>query len=141
MTRNTSLIRDAGEYGVAFQLARLGITAALTPRNSKSVDILATVDGSKNLAIQVKASAGRHNHRGWDLGKNNPPKSSSLFYVFVNVWDDAGKEVDFLVVPSSVVAKGQNVRGVKRSQFFVHEAEYERYKNNWDDIKRFFGIE
>jgi hypothetical protein len=92
----------AGEYLVAAELSRRGYLAALTLRNSRGVDILASnANATKSVGIQV-----RTNQKGrskWVLNKKAEVlRADNLFYVFVNLNAAAGPE--FHVVPCSKVA-------------------------------------
>ena len=126
---------DAGEHQVISWLENLGIYGVQTSRGSKDVDILATVDGSKSMAIQVKASAGRNNCHRWAVGKRRPNSSESFFFVFVNIWDDPKKTPDFFVVPSAEVATRVNWKA-SMPVFSVNKNR----QNDWSAIKGFFGL-
>ena len=94
----------AGEYFVAAELSLRGYHAAVTLRNSRGIDIIASsADASKSVSIQVKTSRGKSPI--WPLNKGSEDLSSdSHFYVFV-LLRPLGIRPDFFVVPSSVVAK------------------------------------
>lgn len=79
---------DAGEYYVAYMLSRLGISAALTTSGSNAVDIIATINGSKSISIQVKGSWARSQPRQWIVAKHKPVVSPDYSYVFCNVSED-----------------------------------------------------
>lgn len=94
---------DAGEYYIAYMLSRLGISAALTTSGSSAVDIIATIDGSKSISVQVKASWARTDPRQWTVGKNKPHISDSFFYVFCNLSEDiynSSYTPEVFIVPS-----------------------------------------
>ena len=76
---NNQLKGDAGEYFVAYQLAKRGINPALLSLKSKGVDILATDNGNTVISIQVKTSAGQTKPRQWDVGKRKPNYSKFFF--------------------------------------------------------------
>lgn len=86
--RSSKNAGDAGEYYVAYMLSRLGISAALTTSGTSAVDIIATIDGSKSISIQVKGSWARSQPRQWMVGKHMPVVSPDLFYVFCNMSED-----------------------------------------------------
>lgn len=96
---------DAGEYYVAYMLSRLGISAALTTSGSSAVDIIATIDGSKSISIQVKGSWARSQPRQWMVGKHMPAVSPDFFYVFCNMSEDASNKTapEVFIVPSEIV--------------------------------------
>jgi len=103
-----SLIGISGAHFVAGELTRKGFIATLTSRNTKGIDILVSdSDGKKPIAIQVKATQGKHSPRAWMLSeKAEGIKSDSLFYVFVNLDEvKKGKLPEFFVVPSKDVSK------------------------------------
>ena len=65
---DTKFVGVAGEYDVATGLTLRGYIAAITLRNSRGVEIVASLpDGSKSISIQVKTSNG--NQRKWLLNK------------------------------------------------------------------------
>lgn len=101
---DTTLVGVAGEYAVATELTLRGYIAAITLRNSRGVDIVASLpDGSKSFSIQVKTSSG--NYRKWLLNKKAEKVSDpNHYYVFVILNDDLLKRAEFHVVPSAVVA-------------------------------------
>lgn len=94
----------AGEHYVAAELNARKITTALTMKNSKLVDILASSeDGSASRSIQVKTTS--NNSGNWTLSKKSEDVvSDNLFYVFVHL-RGAGKRPDFYIAPSGEVAE------------------------------------
>jgi hypothetical protein len=134
-------ICSAGEYFVAAELSRRGITCALTRNNALGVDILATVDGSKSMTFQVKASAGRGDSRKWAVGKNNTICSASFFYVFVNVWTEPSRPHEVFIVPSSVVCDRLKNRVSSMPTFRLRKDEVGSYRNNWKPVADYFGLE
>lgn len=127
------LLGDAGEYYVAFQLARRGISPALLSTNTKGVDLLATISGRNSISIQVKASAGRNNPRTWAVGKHRPEISKTFFYIFINVWDDYQKIISCYVIPSSIVAESVNW-DASMPQFCLGKGAEDLYHENWESI-------
>jgi hypothetical protein len=97
------LVGIAGEYLVAGELSRRGYLAAVTLRNTKGVDILASSgDASRSVGIQVKTAQGRH--RIWPLSeKADHYHSDNVFYVFANLND--GGAPTYSIVPSETVAR------------------------------------
>lgn len=108
MRVHNKLLGDAGEYYIAFELARRGITPAIMTRNSLGADILATVDGQSVVSIQVKTSAGRNQPRLWDVGKHRPNHSQTFFYIFINIWDTYSRQIEYFVVSSERVFNNVN---------------------------------
>jgi hypothetical protein len=129
-------IKNAGEHFVCAELSRMGIISARTSGNAAYVDILATVDGSKSISIQVKASQGRDNSRAWWVGKKKPKTSDSLFYIFVNVWEDEKQPPEYFIVPSTEVEKRVNWDATI-PRFNLRKSEVDEFKNNWEIIKSY----
>ena len=94
----------AGEYFVAAELSLRGVLAAITLRNSRGVDIVASsADGARSVSIQVKTSSDAKPK--WILNKKAETFSSrNHFYVFVAL-TGLGNRPDYYVVPSPVVAE------------------------------------
>lgn len=135
---NSVLLGDAGEYYVAFRLAAMGINPALMNRNSKGVDILATDNGQNVISIQVKSSRGKNNPRRWDVGNHFPKPSASFFYVFLNIFDESGENIECVVIPSRFVAEKVSWGDNKRKTFHLQNEHATQFNNNWDQIKKFF---
>lgn len=134
----------AGEYAVAMELSKRGIIATVTLRNTKGIDILASNDdGSRTVSIQVKAS--KNKAKKWLLSeKSEKQASENFFYVFVNI-DLDGKDLDFHVVPSEIVADfivknhknwisspGKKGQARNDSSIRVFLDEESKYLNRWD---------
>lgn len=100
----STLVGVAGEYFVAAELSARGFIAAITLRNSRGIDIIATLpDGKRSVSIQVKTSSKQGEK--WILNKKDEvPRSGSHFFVFVLLQGDANRP-SFHIVPSLVVAK------------------------------------
>ena len=130
------VIGDAGEYYVAFRLAKMGISCAMVSKGSNSVDILGTVDGSRSVSIQVKTTAWPERSLQWDFGKNMPVESDSFYFVFVNIWREEHDEnkPEILVAPSKRV--GEYVKGGVRPQFRITKEAAEPFRDKWDPIKK-----
>ena len=99
---HSTLFGVAGEYLVAGELSRRGYLAAITLRNAKGVDIIATNStASRSVAIQCKTRYSKG--RCWVLGeKAETYYAANLFYVFVSL--NFGEPADFHIVPSKTVA-------------------------------------
>ena len=99
-----TLVGVAGEYYVAAELSVRGFTAAITLRDSRGIDIIATLpDGDRSISIQVKTSS--KSGAKWIVNeKDEKPRGKGHFFVFVLLQGE-GKRPSFHVVPSSVVAK------------------------------------
>jgi hypothetical protein len=103
---DTTLVGVAGEYLVAGELTLRGYIAAISLRNSRGVDIVASrTDGSGAFTIQVKTRS-RGTTKKWILNKKCEDVSSkNHFYIFVLLSGDEEERSCFHVVPSRVVAK------------------------------------
>jgi hypothetical protein len=134
----------AGEYLTAGELSRLGFLAAITLRNAKGVDIIATnATATRSVAIQVKSRYSRG--RCWVMNEKAERNfSENFFYVFVAL-NDGLQPADFHVVPSKIVAEtikqhnrewlntpGQ--KGQKRNQTTMRTFwdQENKYKGAWD---------
>lgn len=89
---------------MAAELTIRRYVAAITLRNARGMDIMATTsDGKRSLSIQVKTNSG--GKPTWLLSsKSETFQSKSHFYVFV-VLKELNTRPDFYIVPSSVVAR------------------------------------
>ncbi|HAU5562287.1 TPA: hypothetical protein JD264_00500 [Serratia fonticola] len=127
---------DAGEYFVAYMLSRLGISAALTTSGSSAVDIIATIDGSKSISIQVKGSWARTQPRQWMVGKHKPTISPDYFYVFCNMSEDMFNKnaPEVFVVPSEIVAI-QSTWHHSVPLFKIGRGDDSKYLDRWDFIQ------
>jgi hypothetical protein len=140
MRIQNKLLGDAGEYYIAFELARRGINPDIMSRNSMGVDILATDDGQTVISIQVKTSAGRNQPRLWDVGKHSPNHSPTFFYIFINIWDESTRLIEYFVVPSEWVFINVNWSSPRPQFRLKTDEEYNRYLFNWSLILQFFDI-
>lgn len=86
----------SGEYFVAGELSRRGFLAAITLRNSESIDILAnSIFTNKQICFQLKTSQGK---RKWPLSeKVEKDKSKNKIYIFVNLLDENSLPEYFLI--------------------------------------------
>lgn len=132
------LLGDAGEYYVAFQLARRGINPALLSQNALGCDILATDDGTTVISIQVKTSEGKGSSRQWCVGKHKPTGSNSLLYVFVNMLTN--NKIECFIVPSKFVAETATWHN-KVPLFKITEEQKEFYRDKWELITSHFSSE
>ena len=89
---------------MAGELSLRGYLAAITLRNTRGTDIIAsTKDGKKSVSIQVKAnSSGK---RDWLVGKKAEDfQSPGHYYVFVT-FKRLTEKAKFFIVPSQTVAQ------------------------------------
>ncbi|BCH45751.1 Uncharacterised protein [Klebsiella quasipneumoniae] len=133
--RSSKNAGDAGEYYVAYMLSRLGISAALTTSGTSAVDIIATINGSKSISIQVKGSWARSQPRQWMVGKHMPVVSSDLFYVFCNISEDINMEStpEVFIVPSEIV-KAVSTWQHSVPLFKIAKGQDKEFLNRWDYI-------
>ncbi|MGE5988667.1 hypothetical protein ACQJ21_21075 [Klebsiella michiganensis] len=126
---------DAGEYYVAYMLSRLGISVALTTSGTSSVDLIATVDGSKSISIQVKGSWARSHPRQWMVGKHQPVVSPDFFYVFCNMSEDINMESvpEVFIVPSKIV-KDVSTWQHSAPLFKIAKGQDKEFLYRWDYI-------
>lgn len=126
---------DAGEYYVAYMLSRMGISAALTTSGSSAVDIIATINSSKSISIQVKGSWARSQPRQWMFGKHIPAVSPDFFYVFCNMSEDMtnNNAPEVFIVPSEMVASHSTWQH-SAPLFKIAKGEDEKYQDRWDFI-------
>jgi len=94
----------AGEYYVAAELSRRGYLAAITLRNSDSVDILVSnQSGEKTFAIQVKTTQSK---RKWILNsKVENDNIPNKYYVFVNIPNDINSSPEYFIVKAIYLAE------------------------------------
>lgn len=100
---DSTLIGVAGEYATAAELTLRNYIAAISLRNSRGTDIIATsIDGLRSFSIQVKTTNEGKPH--WMLNeKSERLTAGSHFYVFVKL-NGSNNRPDFYIVPSAVVA-------------------------------------
>jgi hypothetical protein len=133
-------IGDAGEYFVAYNLSRRGLSVALMNSGTRGVDLLVTDDGKSLASIQVKASQGKSQPRQWMVGKKQPTPSENFFYVFCNIWPEYFREPEIFVVPSAVV--NDSVDWESKVPLFKIKPEQEGdFKGNWSQILALFKVE
>ncbi|HCL6635651.1 TPA: hypothetical protein N2Q63_005337 [Citrobacter freundii] len=133
--RSSKNAGDAGEYYIAYMLSRLGISAALTTSGTSAVDIIATVNGSKSISIQVKGSWARSQPRQWMVGKHMPAASPDFFFAFCNMSEDINnKEApEVFLVPSEIVCATSTWHN-SAPLFKISKANEEQYLDRWDYI-------
>ena len=125
---------DSGEYYIASELARRGINPAILTTNSKGADILATTDGQKVISIQVKTSAGNILPRRWDVGNHKPKPSNIFFYIFLNLWENFEKKLQYFIVPSKLVRDTVNWSKTRPQFILKNDEEYNKFLYNWQQI-------
>ena len=103
MKLESTQVGIAGEYLVAAELTLRGYVAAITLRNTRGMDIIAsTNDGSRSVSIQVKTSSGKKPK--WVLTRKAESYfDDNHFYVFVAL-GNLDERPSYHIVPSKVVA-------------------------------------
>ena len=98
---NNISIGNSGEYFVAGELERRGLTAAVPMSNTKDFDILAiNRDNNKQFAIQVKTTT----KTNWLLSKKNEELvGDSIIYVLVKL--NGLDAPEYHIVPSKIIAR------------------------------------
>lgn len=98
------LVGVSGEYLVAGELSLRGYIASITLRNSRGIDIVASVsNGKSSISIQVKANSNGRN--SWLLSKASEEfYSKNHYYIFVAL-QELGERSKFYIVPSKEVAE------------------------------------
>jgi hypothetical protein len=87
----------AGEFYVAAELQRRGISAAVTYGNAKSADVVAfSISGEKTVVIEVKSTS----QARWVVGGKVPPPSSKP-WVFVHIPADAASAPRYYIALQS----------------------------------------
>lgn len=138
----------SGEYFVAAELSRRGFLAAITLRNSESIDILANlIITNKQICFQVKTSQRK---RKWPLSeKVEKDKSKNKIYIFVNLLDENSLPEYFLIdaiTLSSIIEEGHkkwlstpNKKGESHNNTKFREFNdlNGKYKNNWEILEKF----
>jgi len=136
----------AGEHSVMIELINRGFIAAMTEKNTESVDILcADPQTMKACSIQVKTTEGKRNSNFMLGAKCEKKKEDYLFFVFVNLSD----KKSFYIVPSKDVAKIISQRhkkwlsapsksGKKHKDTAIRIFSPDsKYANNWELIENF----
>lgn len=127
---SSKLTGDAGEHYVAYMLFRLEVSVAVMSGGTRAVDLLATKDGSRSVALQVKTSAANSNPRQWIVGTRRPTVSADFFYVFCNIPNSLEADVEVFVVPSVDVDQGSTWHH-SPALFKITKETEPRYRNNW----------
>jgi hypothetical protein len=87
----------SGEYFVAAQIQRLGVSASVTYGNAKSADVIAfTGSSDRVVAVEVKTTR----QRQWVVGAHIPAKSEKP-WVFVHLPENSEEPPRFFVLTQS----------------------------------------
>ncbi len=136
----------SGEFFVAAQLQRLGVSASVTYGNAKSADVIAfRADSDRVVVVEVKTTR----QPQWVVGGRVPDKSNKP-WVFVYMPEDVDQPPSFYVLTQTELRK---ILEPIESQYFEryrarHGVEYgdrtgvvnirraliEKHKDKWDVI-------
>ena len=120
-----------GVYLVATELSRMGSIVSPTSRGAAGADLLVTDQQYKRtFSVQVKTNKKTF---GFWLVRNKAKEisSKSHIYVLVNIKKD-GKDIEYYVVPSKVVAQHPGVSYENWKNFsFSNQEEAEHYRERW----------
>jgi len=146
-----TLTGASGEHLVAAQLSIRGFSVGLTRGGSRAVDLLASnADGSRSVAVQVKASC-----EAWEGRKKQKEKShwtfmmstadiqkrtSALIYVFVSLKGQSVDSPDYFIIPGDIVSQRleekyrlrERKSSIRMLNIFEHEKK--RFHDRWDII-------
>ncbi len=140
---NKISVGNSGEYFVAGELERRGITCAVPMSNTKDFDILAINRESYNqYAIQVKTNNGKD--KKWILSqKNEKLIGDNIIYILVNL--NELNHPEYHIVPSRIIAEeiykkhqtwlnspGKNGQKHNDNNIRIFEDSDDKFLNNWD---------
>ena len=141
---NNISIGNAGEYFVAGELERRGLTAAVPMSNTKDFDILAiNRSNNKQFAIQVKTTT----KNNWLLSKKcEDIHGDNIIYILVKY--KGLENPEYHIVPSIVVAErlkrvhqewlntpGKNGQKHNDNNLRVFDDKNNEYLDNWELFK------
>jgi hypothetical protein len=120
-----------GVYLVAAELSRQGYIVSPTSRGAAGADLLVTDQKCKS-AYSVQVKTNKKVFSFWLVGKNAKEISSKThIYVLVNIKKD-GKEIEYYVVPSKIVAQNPGLSDGNWENFYFSDAkEAEYYRDRW----------
>jgi hypothetical protein len=124
---SSKLVGDAGEYLVCAKLSRFGISAGLMKEGIANVDILATIDGTRTLSIQVKSSA-RYKNSAFVV-KSKPKPSENLIFIFIE-WKDENEPIYYIV-------QSKHISQIWKEKY-INLSDISQFQGNWDLIINFF---
>lgn len=136
----------AGEFYVAAELQRRGISAAVTYGNAKSADVVAfSISGEKTVVIEVKSTS----QSKWVVG-GKVPSPSPRPWVFVHIPTEPSASPEFFVLFQSelheVLAPGEaeyfrkfkekhgEEYGNRQGVVSLHRQQVQPFKNAWEKI-------
>jgi hypothetical protein len=132
MTISKQLTGMTGVYLVAAELSWRGFIASPTSRSAIGADLLVTDQlCQRSYSVQVKTNAATFGF--WLVGaKAKQIVSDTHLYVLVNLRKN-GRETEYFVVPSRVVAEKMTIRKRRSSTWHSFQmADAEPYRERWD---------
>ena len=126
MDRNYISTGNAGEYFVAGELERHGLTCAVPMSNTKDFDILAiNRESNRQYAIQVKTSSKKD--KKWILNEESENLiGKNIIYVFVSL--NGIDMPEYHIVPSKIVA--EQVRNTHQQWLKKPRKDGDKHKDN-----------
>ena len=89
----------AGEFFIAAELQRRGVSAAVTYGNAKKADVVAFPDsGDKVVVVEVKTTT----QKQWVVGNRTPEKSDKI-WVFVHIPNEARQSPTYFVLTQTEI--------------------------------------
>ena len=141
-----ALTGAAGEHYVAFRLSALGYPIGLTTRGTRAADLLASnPETGKSIIVQIKTmrnafaenkKSGSYWH--WRISSSRPKPKDTLYYVFVDLKDDAQKSPDVFIIPSLKIKPPLLVEYTNYIGIAIYERDKKAkkaYFNRWDIIE------
>jgi hypothetical protein len=135
----------SGEFYVAAELQRRGVSAAVTFGNAKKADVVAFTSGSFAVAIEVKSTASGR----WVVG-GLVPQPSIAPWVFVHIPSNSAKSPCFYILTESdlyailhpidmayrrnFLAKHGEEYGDRKGVVNLTTAQAEPFKDRWSAI-------
>ena len=131
MATKQQLTGMQGVYLVASELSKRGFIVSPTSRGAAGADLLVT-DQKYERTFSVQVKTNKKTFGFWLVGKKAKEISSnSHIYVLVNIKRD-GKEIEYFVVPSKIVAQNPGLSDENWENFYfadVKETQY--YRDRW----------
>lgn len=140
----------AGEFLVAGELLRRGISAAVTYGNAKKADVIA-VEGTRAVTIEVKSTQKAR----WVVGPRAPDPQQAAIWTFVFLPEEdvrppefyviSGEDLHSLLKPkddkycAAYVAK-HGVEFSGNGVCSVARAELQPFKSNWSEVSKALGL-
>jgi len=150
MRGRSQFIGSAGQYYLAYCLTVRGFHAAITLGNVPNVDIVvASPDGSRLLAVQVKTSrwAYRPNRYGyemreWDVGASAVGRSAEgLWYAFIDLQEADDQRSPIVYFVPSVWVSNMVKHDWSRKMYMLRSVLWPDCEERWDRISAYLDNE